>query len=461
MIEENFPILKIAESWLARHPQIDGSDSSMNRSGDAQELMTTSRRVGRLLADQTPSMAALGEAAALFDRLAEYRQEDLFGERYEVCANLCYIAWRNAFLLGLEHESQEWLRIVDLLVAEDFTAKENLMAVLFLGEGTRSNSLLANFLGAPSDVFLALGILRFRRGQDSPGVLSASKSVFGWLSKITMDRASKAEQEFFRAEAAYLISTILRSLGVRAERKLWTEETRRLISGLPSNRPMRARLLCLRLVNAYDEHRIFSISARASVVQTELMRFGLYSEALRCRTAMAFLKKSRGDTIAATRELISLVQECRSSSEDSVLAGCLNDLAELHLLRGESDEAAELWVEATEAAMRSGDGTVIGSVSLSIGNVHLMNDRPDLAVVAFERGLASYSKLGSRTWVAYTEIWLAEALIASKRFAEARQHLAHAFSIVNQERMIPEGIHALKLLRDLNSSQFENEKRHS
>ncbi len=65
---------------------------------------------------------------------------------------------------------------------------------------------------------------------------------------------------------------------------------------------------------------------------------------------MAFIKKARGDTIAAEQELTSLVQECRFSSDQAVFATCLNDLAELHFLRGEFGKATELFMEAVAAA---------------------------------------------------------------------------------------------------------------
>src|ERR1700694_1634360 len=141
-------------------------------------LVSLAVTVHRLLSSNMTSQALLNEASELFDRAANgIWPADEFGERYEICFSLAFVAWRQSSRLGLECDSQEWLRIADLLATESFAAAESLAYFLYLDDHEKTTALSARLLNSPEDVFLALAIVRRDRNRSTQRCFRA----VGWI----------------------------------------------------------------------------------------------------------------------------------------------------------------------------------------------------------------------------------------------------------------------------------------
>src|ERR1700682_913597 len=190
MSSEAARVLTAAKQFLRvkrpsfRTPHEEGTfcSSSQRWEPSAAELLRVSEETRELMLARHSTFVALDRAASLFDMLAAARwPQDLFGERYEVCMLLSFVAWRHASALNLERESQEWLRVADAVAVEYSVASDSLAAFLYLPESAKSVRLYSTFLLGSADIFAALAILRRDRTRRPNQCIDVSISVRSWL----------------------------------------------------------------------------------------------------------------------------------------------------------------------------------------------------------------------------------------------------------------------------------------
>lgn len=63
------------------------------------------------------------------------------------------------------------------------------------------------------------------------------------------------------------------------------------------------------------------------------------------------------------------------------------------------------------------------------------------------------------TYAAYFRVYLADALLADGQVGEAKKNLIEAIPVLRESQMVAETIHALKLLRDVETKILETEAR--
>lgn len=410
----------------------------------ATDLLRASEETRELLVSEPGQSSVMQRAGALFDRLAGASwPEDSFGERSEICMMLSFVGWRHASALGMEGESQEWLRVADALTFECSTASESLASFLHLPQGSKSKRLYSAFLAGPMDLFASLAILRRDRTQRSMECIQISSSLYSWLLESSGESLSGGEREFFLGEFAFVAGSTYRALGFRRDSAYWLRVARAHFRKAPANRPLRLKVHVVRLLAKRDMHCFRSLRPRLSGISHRLADFGMYQEGLRARLVIALVEKTLGRNDVALDSLLDLSVELRDSSEQGLLAICLANVAEIYCLKGDAERSCVVYQEALAAAALSMDCCVQGSVWASIG-AELLHSHA--AVAALERSIEYFMRGGAGSWVGYVRISLGEALISTRRFEEARDQILLAVPIVQRENMVPEGIHALKLL---------------
>ena len=432
-----------------RTRQEDGpfSFSSQRWEPSAAELLRISEEIRELMVARPSTSEALDRAARLFDMLAAATwPRDLFGERYEVCMLLSFVAWRHASTLKLERESQEWLRVADTVAVEHSVASDSLAAFLYLPESAKSVRLYSAFLLGSADIFAALAILRRDRTRRPNRCIEVSMSIRSWLLQGTGSSCPHEEREFFLGELAFLTASIQRAVGKRSSSSYWQGIARTHFRNIPANRPLRLKVYALRLLGERDMHRLRALQPRLISISNQFGELGMYHEQLCARVALAFVQKARGENDSALASLLELSNECRLSSEQGILAVCLGNAAEIYGLRDDRHRSVGIFQEALAAAFLSGDPLVEGSVWSNVGSQELFCGRAHNAVSALEKSLGCYQRGGAGSWIGYIRIMLGEALISADRVEDGREQILLAVPVIRRENMIPEGIHALKLL---------------
>ncbi|MDQ6893367.1 MAG: hypothetical protein M3167_11905 [Acidobacteriota bacterium] len=409
--------------------------------------------ISLMLRERLPDGGALRRVGELFDELAHQSlPHDTLGERNEIGANLAFLGWRTSYLLGYEKESQQWIRIGDLLVSEAGADFERLEAYLYLPERQKSKELSRTFLSTSLDLFLSLAILRRDRLRKPLAVIAAAENIYGWVTSRPVQ--ASGELAFFAGEAAWLVAAVSRMLGRRAELSTWLHLARKQLRRMSSREGFRARLHLVTAMKHLIDHRHRHLVSRLQIIKRDLLSLGMYHEGTICRLAIAEVTKLMGGSGPACAKYREIATECHRSSMTSVAAISFANIAQFHTERGEEEPARAAHAEALEI----GDPTdllTLSSVVLSIASSEVAFGRIAEGARLYEVAAQISERIGARYWHAYARVLEAEALVSVGRFASALEALAIAVPVIRKERMAVEGMHAMNLLSRIASSSAE------
>ena len=410
------------------------------------ELVSLAVTVHRLLSSNMTSQALLNEASELFDRAANgIWPADEFGERYEICFSLAFVAWRQSSRLGLECDSQAWLRIADLLATESFAAAESLAYFLYLDDHEKTTALTARLLDSPEDVFLALAIVRRDRNRSTQRCFQAVGWIYRWLSGSSISRLFPLENAYFLGEAAFLAGLTAEALGLRVEVVKWLTVAEKEFEGASAKAPLNGKVQLLRAMRARDLKRFDDCVRSFTALRPRLTAWGMYRESLLCKLAIALVWKELGLREKALAPLLELEHE--TENVDPSLYSCvLSHAAQILDSEGQERQAIGMLNKALFAAGSAGNPRVAAVAASCRGEAELDRGNREAAVDWFFTAVALSESGGSSSDLGYFRVYLAEALIATGRLEEARKQLILALPVIQRENMIPEGIHALKLL---------------
>ncbi len=137
-----------------------------------------------------------------------------------------------------------------------------------------------------------------------------------------------------------------------------------------------------------------------------------------------------GEWDRAEQMLRAAIEILKQTSRVVHLAGTIDTLAQLQVLRGRLDEADRLLQDSIAAFATikindplNKDNPLESSTHTTIGRFYLMKGRTDLAITHLERAVDIALRLGDRQYFSEARLWLAEAQIQSGNFDEARKNV--------------------------------------
>lgn len=421
------------------------------------ELNKLSVDIGQWLIDFRPDADLFRAVSARFDLVAQASWPiDRYGERYEICSALAFLAWRHASALGLAIESQAWLRISDLLSEEPSVEGISREASLF-SEDEESKDAERLLLNNPLDVYVVLSLLRRERNRKHAAVLECAMRLYDRLTRRAPNGSSDGENAFFLGEFAFLAATIWRMTGNVRERRDWLTRAHSHFAQANSNEPLLLKIRLTEASEAFDFHRYEAVKNETADILLLLESFEMSRELLLCKLVSALALKMRGDNTNAGAKLAQLVSEWRNSSEKHCFSIAASSLAEIRSFENESTQAAELAAEALIAAREYGDRCAEAAAWTFISTLHRDEGNVEACISALITSKEIYEEVPSQRHAAYVRVVIAEVLIENRRWLEAVRELLGAVPVIRSENMIAEGVHALKLLSML-PREFATEK---
>jgi tetratricopeptide (TPR) repeat protein len=255
------------------------------------------------------------------------------------------------------------------------------------------------------------------------------------------------ETDYFLGETALVAATGYRLLGQldRAESLLDIAEDSFRHTVNPA--PLIAKVQFQRLALRYDLHRFQSVLESIGSLRTSFQRLGMLGDAAKAAFLEAMATKQSGQTDRA----FSLFTELRGSLSDNsngVLAGCLVEIGAYHGENQEYDRALQAYDEAADLIALSNQPARMAHLKATIGETYRAKGELNAAVNSFRLAIQHYSSLEMSSMVAYLRVLTAELLLTANREREAEWEIRAALPIIDESRLMAEGLAAMGLLKE-------------
>ena len=303
-------------------------------------------------------------------------------------------------------------------------------------------------LGDPSVLLCVCETLRARCEID-PLVASARlEDLFRILLVRRPQPTLAAEHDYLLGEVAFVAAVANRFLFHREATLRWLEEANARFAAVESNAFHLSRVAYQRLALALEERRFEEVLDRAPALAEVFRELRMDEEALKCRFLVGTVHCEKGNARKAIEILSDVLREAKELGSLRLTAQALNNLARFHADLGELEPALLYAREALPALREAGNAVTLVKLRWTTGELLRKQGKHGAALTAYREALSSAVELGIRDDVTAIHLVIADLLLEVGREAEAEWEIRAALPIIDEEKMVPEGIAALSLLRE-------------
>ncbi len=282
-------------------------------------------------------------------------------------------------------------------------------------------------------------------------VLEEATFVYRFLEKVEprypADPLMFDEREYFLGELARLAGGCCLDLGRREEARLWFDfaEGWYLFAENPAGNVF--KLVYQRLTLMVEEREFARVLERLPWLVESFERLDMPEDALKSRLLEAIVLKEMGSLPEALKGLHKVAEEARALGSETLLASALTNACRVYCFLGQAEEAMLIAREATPLLQRLGNQIFLAKLQWGMG--YLLRKRGDLsgAIEAYRVAQTAFAELGMRADVAAVHLVLADLLLDVGQDAQARWEIQVALPVIDELKLVPEGVAALSLLR--------------
>lgn len=366
--------------------------------------------------------------------------DERFGGPRELQAACAFHAWRTARRFAPYAETQKFAS--RLLAASEARGRVEDLLSIPAAEREVAGCVDPQFLLCISET------LRFRIETAPAKVREDGEFFRALVEESACQIATNDERDYFLGELALTVGTANRVLFNVSEAELWFRSAEASLSRLQDADAHSARIAYQRLALSMEERNIEEVLKAAPRLSNAFRRLGMSEDALKCHFLEGSAYLERGETQQAiavyeaiTAEADSLQDTRLGAIATSTLVGCLTDI-------GEIDRALDYARKALPLLKQLNSRVHLVKLQWGMGNLFRKQGNRSAAIDAYRRGLADALELGTRNDVVDLHLLVADLLLETGEEAQAEQEIRAALPIIEEEKMMTEGIAALSLLRE-------------
>jgi tetratricopeptide (TPR) repeat protein len=256
------------------------------------------------------------------------------------------------------------------------------------------------------------------------------------------------EREFFLGEFALLSGMACRVLALRSDARRWFDRAEAKFACVQNAPSHFGRLAYQRLALRVEERDFEGVLELAPFWRDSLLKLGLDEETLKCRFLEATAWKETERYAEAEEVFVALVRDARAMGNERVAALALQNIFQIHAFRGDTKAAMAAAQEAAPILSRLNNRADLAKLQLGLG--YLLRSQKNLgaAVEAYRTAQKEFREIGMRADVAATHLVLADLLLDVDQSARAEWEIRAALPVIDELKLVPEGIAALSLLRE-------------
>jgi tetratricopeptide (TPR) repeat protein len=278
--------------------------------------------------------------------------------------------------------------------------------------------------------------------------VSEASALYRWATDPASAVGLFDEREYLRGEAALIAAKGSRLLGKFIDAERWLDRSeaafRHTVNPAPSAAGIAFERLALRYATGrYEETLELLPSLKSSFTKLGMDIDNAKTELLEAVTLKALGRVAEHFALLQGLEETPGVRDC-PSLHGQVLVHIGNHEAVLGLF----DVAARTYEKALPIVMRGNRPVALCELKWSIGEAYREQGSLGRAVEAFRVARNDYQALGIGAPVTQLSLVIAESLLALGRDREAEWEIMSALPTIEMEKMVPEGLAAVALLKE-------------
>ncbi len=301
------------------------------------------------------------------------------------------------------------------------------------------------------DPELLLNICQYLRDRFETSPLSVREEAvffYKFLQEPARPIGSFDERDYYLGEFALIAGTACRFLALRDESRCWFDVAEANFVLAHNASAHIARLAYQRLALRIEERDFKQVLTFAPQWVTAFQRLDLPEDALKCRFLEAIALKETERFDEAKKTLEEIRDDAMGAKNDRLAAIASQNLFQLHSFLGQADHAISVAQEVIPVFKRLDNRVGLAKLQLGLGYLFRSQSRLSDAVEAYRTAQTEFRQLGMHADVAGTHLVLADLLLDTGQPAQAEWEIRAALPVIDELRLVPEGIAALSLLRD-------------
>jgi tetratricopeptide (TPR) repeat protein len=299
------------------------------------------------------------------------------------------------------------------------------------------------------EVLGSIARILWERGERNPELVRAEAVFFYcFLAEPVRSIGSMDERECCLGEFALIAGTYCRVLNRRADARLWFDRAEvnfRLTVRIQADL---SRLAYQRLALRAEERIFDEVLDQAPLLTENFRRLGMEEDAVKC----GFLTGLALQELGRPAEAIELFKEASAESERGgyrkLHAHAENNLFMLYANHGDTTLALERCRRASAVFAELGNRVGLAKLRWNVGGFLRTQGRISEAIETYRFALEGFRELGMRGDEAAVLLVIADLLLEQGAEAQAEWEIRAALPIIDEEKMVPEGMAAYALLRE-------------
>jgi tetratricopeptide (TPR) repeat protein len=307
-------------------------------------------------------------------------------------------------------------------------------------------------LDDPELLLCLLGSLAKRSDSAPAAVLEEAEFFYGYLEGLEVryptDPILCDEQEYFLGEAARIAGTAARILSKREEARNWFDLSEAWFLTTENASANIARLSYQRLALRIEERDFPGVLRLVPHLIANFERLAMPEDAIKARFLLAVVLKESGRLEDSVPVFDEIVDRSRAIHNDTLLAWASMNLAQTYAMLQDPEKAMAAAEEATPLLRSQGNHVGLGKLQMAVGLLLRSKRSFAEAIEAFRYAQREFSEIALHADVAAVHLIVADLLLEVDQPAQAEWEIRAALPIIDEYKLVPEGIAALSLLRD-------------
>lgn len=304
-------------------------------------------------------------------------------------------------------------------------------------------------LEEPSTVLFLLGRLN-EMGQSSPAqVRDEAEFLYWFLLRPKRKIGVLDERAYFIGESALLAATACRFLSRRDEARRWLDRAEAGFRLSSTHVEDLSRLSYQRLALYIEERRFEEVLELIPELFDTMVDHEMGEDAVKTRFLEGIALRETGKLKEAVEVFNKICEWARSlKNGENLLALAYVNLTQIHAALGETDRAVTEAREAAPILRRLNNFFGLAKLQWGLGDALRAQRNLPAAIQAYREAQKEFGELGMRADGAALHLVIADLLLDLAQDRQAEWEVHAALPVLEQEKMVPEGLAAYGLLRE-------------